>query len=109
MKTRSGRIVETINGCSGGGAEGRVELIVTWGKELFQPLKYHSIEIGPYQMTVIPEKGETMQQAAERTLALLDEIAEAEMHRKTIRFLERIRKLNLLIKSNTSPVSSGAE
>ncbi len=39
---------------------------VTWGGELFQPLQYHGLNVGPFKVTTLVRKGETIPQAIHR-------------------------------------------
>jgi len=72
-------------------ARGPMSLTVTWGRETHQPLKYHSLEIGPYQMTVSVGEGESAQQAADNALAAMELIAQSELDMKIKLFLDRVR------------------
>lgn len=74
-------------------ANEEILLSVSWGKEVLQPLKYHSMEIGPYQCSKRVRRGDMKQAAAEMT-ELLEEIAEAEFIRKRKAFLDRVERLN---------------
>ena len=40
-------------------------LTVSWGKEVMQPLQFHSIEIGPFQMAKKVRREETAEAASE--------------------------------------------
>lgn len=55
------------------GDEGRV-VEVTWGEELFQPVRFNSLRVGPFTASTLVRKGESV---AAATLRLHREIAKA--------------------------------
>jgi hypothetical protein len=78
--------------------ENATELTVTWGREVFQPMKFHAFEIGSFQLTVRVGDGETVQQAADRALDELEAIADREFERKSARFLDRTIRLDGIVR-----------
>jgi hypothetical protein len=78
-------------------ASGPTSLMVTWGRETHQPMKFHSLEIGPYQMTVTVGEGESVRQAADNALAAMELIARSELDRKIKLFLGRARLINSVV------------
>src|SRR4051812_39835594 len=44
---------------------------ITWGRECFAPIRFHSVEVGPFSVTVTVRPGETGGQAWERGRAYL--------------------------------------
>lgn len=80
-------------------ANKEILLTVTWGKEVLQPLQYHSIEIGPFQITRKTTKGEAAKAAAD-WYEEMDEMAEDHFKRKIARFKDRVKRLNGMMKSN---------
>lgn len=66
-------------------------LTVTWGKEGFSPIQFHTFEVGPYTASTTIRPGETMGQAAERLRRQLAGLVEAEFPRKLEEYLRRVR------------------
>lgn len=78
---------------------GEMLLTVTWGKEVLQPLQYHSIEIGPFQITRKIRK----EDASKAVLDWYDEMekwAEDVFQKKVERFKNHVKRLNGMMKSN---------
>lgn len=67
------------------------QLTVTWGKELFQPLRYHNFEVGSFVLTVTIRRGETVYSAFDRAQKELAQLAEMEFREKLAAYLERVR------------------
>ena len=66
-------------------------LLVTWGKEHIQPVRFQGMDIGPFTMTVPIMQGETPGQCKRRVMAHLNVMAEEELAEKLPRFIQRCR------------------
>jgi hypothetical protein len=64
---------------------------VTWGPELYAPLRFHTMTIGPYRMTVTPEDGETDEQAFARGFKFLEAMARKAFATELDAFLKRCK------------------
>jgi hypothetical protein len=62
----------------------------TRGREVYWPLKFHSLEVGPYSVTLTPRAEETYRELAERAHTLLEELFENEFERLLNRYLDRV-------------------
>jgi len=60
---------------------------VTWGQELFSPVKYTTITVGPFSAKGEVLRGETAEQAYERLYARVRAFAERERERKLTSFI----------------------
>lgn len=74
---------------------GRV--IVTWGKEVYRPFEYNSIELGPYQREETVQEWESVQEVVGRVLAELAAVADREFDGKVEAFLARVKRLDAAI------------
>lgn len=66
---------------------------MSWGKELFCPVKYNNFEIGPFTASTTIRKGETQAVATERVRRYLAVLAKEEFDRKLKGFLARLKKV----------------
>lgn len=80
-------------------ASEKILLTVSWGKEVMQPLQYHPIEIGPYQMTKYVEHSDAAVTATEMS-AEMERMAEEEFQRKIEGFISRVKRLREKIREN---------
>jgi exopolyphosphatase/pppGpp-phosphohydrolase len=80
-------------------ASKEILLTVTWGKEVLQPLQFHSIEIGPFQITRKTTKGESVNAAAE-WYDEMERWAEEQFQKKVAQFKKRVTRLRGMMKSN---------
>lgn len=60
---------------------------VTWGQELFSPVKYTTVTVGPFSAKGEVLQGETIDQAYERLYARVRAFAERERERKLASFV----------------------
>lgn len=97
-RTRSGKIIGESNALARND-DGINSINVTWGKEVFRPLQYHSLEIGPFQATVERAAGESLQAAIDRAMAEMEIAADRELESKTQLFLQRAARLDAIIQS----------
>lgn len=98
MRTRSGKIIGESS-AQARSDDGIHSVTVTWGKEVFRPLQYHSLEIGPFQATVERADGETLQAAIDRAIAELEKAAGRELESKARSFLDRASRLDEILQS----------
>jgi hypothetical protein len=76
-KRFSAEVPDPLDGlCEGDG------LTYCRGKELFTPVKYNAVEIGPFTVDVSVKVGESGRQAAERARAVVDSLWEAEFAKR---------------------------
>lgn len=68
------------------------QVSATFGKEVVQPLPYHSIEVGPFTASTEVRQGESITQALERLNGELAVFASAERTRKLVAFMEMVKK-----------------
>lgn len=64
---------------------------MTWGREHIQPVRFQGMDVGPFDMTVVVQDGETPLGAYRRGIKRLNEIAEVEYQSKLPTFLKRCR------------------
>ena len=64
-------------------------ITVTYGKELFAPIQYHSFEIGPFTYTTQIQENEDAEIAATRAYAFLMKVARATFVTKMTEFKQR--------------------
>lgn len=77
-------------------------LVVTWGKEGYQPVKWHGMEVGPFVRTTIIQPGETTEQAYERVRAELAVVARREFELKLSEYLAKIKEVHAKARESTS-------
>ena len=65
------------------------KLLVTWGKEHIQPVRFQGLDVGPFDMTVVVQDGESPLDAYHRGIRHLNAIAEAEYETKLPAFIKR--------------------
>lgn len=87
----AGAGMASVESCAGFDGE---QLTVTWGKELFQPLKFHNFEVGSFVLTVTIRQGETVAEAAGRAQRELEQLAHREFREKLAAYLERVRTVS---------------
>ena len=68
-------------------------LLVTWGKEHIQPVRFQGMDIGPFAMTLPIMQGETPGQCKRRAMAQLNAMAEEELAEKKPRFIQRCKDM----------------
>lgn len=66
-------------------------LLVTWGKEHIQPLRFQGMDLGPFAMTVVIEEGETPLAAMRRAMRQMNAMAEEQLAEKMPRFVQRCK------------------
>ncbi len=64
---------------------------MTWGREHLQPVQYQGLDIGPFSMTVVVQKGETPLMAKRRAMKHLNEMGKDELQAKLPAFLKRVK------------------
>ena len=69
------------------------KLLVTWGKELLQPVSFNSLSIGPFDMVVVIRDGETPMQAYKRAMVHLTAIAAADLEVRLPAFRATLARL----------------
>ena len=67
------------------------ELTYCCGKELFTPVKYNAVEIGPFTVKVSVKEGESGRQAAERARAAVNALWEAEFAKRLPLHIQRAK------------------
>lgn len=67
------------------------ELTVTWGRQHVQPVQYQGMDVGPFSLTLRLREGETLQQAYNRGMARLEEMARRDYEHRLPKFIDRIR------------------
>lgn len=67
-------------------------LLVTWGREHIQPVRFQGMDIGPFDMVVVVLEGEGPINAYRRAMRQLNLIAEEEYQSKLPNFLKRCRE-----------------
>lgn len=68
------------------------QLTVAYGREHIQPFRFQGFDVGPFEMTVTVQAGETPLQAKRRAMVHLVAMAEEEYREKLPRFQQRIRE-----------------
>ena len=68
-------------------------MLVTWGKELLQPVSFNSLSIGPFDMVVVIRDGETPMQAYKRAMVHLTAIAAADLEVRLPAFRATLARL----------------
>lgn len=63
----------------------------TWGREVFSPIRYYTIEVGPFEASSHVRPGETGGEAMARLTAFLEAQAAVEYEDKLHAFLDRVR------------------
>lgn len=62
----------------------------TRGREVFWPLKFHSVEVGPFSVSLNPRANESYAELADRAYELLEELFAQEFERTIERYLDRV-------------------
>lgn len=70
-----------------------ITLTITAGQEVYKPIDYHSMVVGPLSVTLQLEPGEDPKQAAATVGTMLEEMFEVEFQRKKAGMLRRMREL----------------
>jgi hypothetical protein len=65
----------------------------TWGKEYFQPVQFHGVDVGPFAGRTIVRPGETIGRAIARLHEELREAAETISNRKQASYLDSMTNL----------------
>jgi len=65
------------------------KLLVSWGDETITPIRYQSMKVGPFDMMVVVQYGETPYDAYRRGIRHLNVIAQTEYASKLPAFLKR--------------------
>lgn len=63
---------------------------VTWGPEVYTPVAFHTLAIGPFKARTKRRKGESGEAAFDRVWAVLDGIAQRAYERQRGEFLNRV-------------------
>lgn len=74
------------------------ELRLSWGREHLQPIEFHGLDIGPFEMTLTVRDGESISDVYEKGMNVLDQIAERAYIRKRKRYIERIKEMSEYVK-----------
>ena len=70
---------------------------VTCGKEHFQPIQYHGLDIGPFTVRLQLTDGETFEQAHTRAFKLLRKLADRELKARVPAYLEKVTKVASMV------------
>lgn len=68
------------------------ELLITWGREHVQPMRFQGMDIGPFEMRLVIKTGESPMEAKQRGMKHLNAMAEEEYQLKLPRFIQRCRE-----------------
>jgi len=76
------------------GVEGKQgdPITVTWGREVYSPIRYHSFEVGPFAMSSTLSGNETVGHAVERLHGALEAAARVEYRKKLTAYLLRVKE-----------------
>jgi len=66
---------------------------VTWGPEVYTPVAYHALTIGPYRMRAQVREGETAGVAFARAWNALDKAAQWALEKQKDAYLDRVGSL----------------
>jgi hypothetical protein len=78
------------------------EFLFTWPREHVQPIQFHGMDIGPYEVRLTLRPSETVESLRLRAMKYLDAIAEREYTRKLDNFLKRIKTTQDIVKASKS-------
>ena len=73
-------------------------IAVTWPRETFQPIEFHTFTLGPFTMSGTILRGETPEQAHARVMRLLERMAADLFPEKLDAFLDRIDKVQQIVR-----------
>lgn len=73
------------------------EMLVTWGAEIYFPVKFNGFHVGPFSMTVVVQDGERPIDAKRRAMAHLNEIANEEIKERLPKFMEQCRRMKAAV------------
>ena len=67
------------------------QMVVHWGREHIQPLRFQGMDLGPFSMEIVVHEGETPLQASRRAMRHMNAMAEEELAEKLPRFVARCK------------------
>ncbi len=67
------------------------QMVVHWGREHIQPLRFQGMDLGPFSMEIVVHEGETPLQASRRAMRHMNAMAEEELAVKLPRFIARCK------------------
>lgn len=62
----------------------------TWGPEMYTPVAFHTLTVGPFKARTKRHKGETGEAAFERVYAILEAIGQKAFERQKGAYLNRV-------------------
>ena len=74
-------------------AEPGTSVDVTWGEELFQPVEYNGLRVGPFRATTVVRSGETVAAATYRLWLELNAAAMAIRDEKAKEYLRALENM----------------
>lgn len=74
-------------------AEGAQVVDVVWGKEYWQPIQFHGVEVGPFRAVSAVRQGESDAQARARVYGELEAFAREVRKRKIGEYLDSLRQV----------------
>lgn len=74
-------------------AEPGTPVDVTWGEELFQPVQYHALRVGPFRATTVVRAGESVADATYRLWCALNEVAMRIRDEKAAEYLRAMESI----------------
>ena len=78
------------------------KISITWGEEVYQPLKYNGFRLGPYTVEIEVKPDETMQQAFDRGWKFLEDQALVMFTAKKLGFHGRVMSVMEIAKQGVS-------
>jgi hypothetical protein len=75
-----------------GDESGVTSITVTWGGEKFSPIQYHTVDIGPFSITLEVKPDELVNQVYHRGYDMLDRYARQTWERKLRDHIERVKQ-----------------
>lgn len=67
------------------------QLVVHWGREHIQPLRFQGMDLGPFSMEIVVHEGESPLQASQRAMRHMNAMAQEELDEKLPRFIARCK------------------
>jgi hypothetical protein len=68
-------------------------LTVTYGEEVFAPVQYNNMRLGPFSVTITVRSGETATRAFKRAHDLLETMADRAFEAKIQGFRDKMKRL----------------
>jgi len=75
------------------------EIEVSWGPELFTPIQYHTITVGPFRVKIHIQPGETEGAAFSRGWKYLDRMGRQAYQDALPAFLDRCKQAGLAVEN----------